>query len=567
LSGRGGGLLSLGARGEAPAASHPALAAAVLAGLLSLLIGAPLVLPLLDALPQTAIHQARRVSVATQGRGQSVAAGEAARRLLPAALPFAHGVYGRSPVQGWRRDGSGMPLAYSGATLFPLALLGIRSRRRGRGLFLALYLAGLGYGASAPVLLDLTSAIPGFDVALNYRMVFLAPLGLAGLAAFGADELSQGARRPFLFAVAGSLALLLLLFALSGDLFRARELSRVFVWTSLAVEVLPLVLLAGAAAPRRVAGGSLAGLALLLLAGQRHLEMGGIYPTLPAGALAPALPTLGSLPRTVTPYRIVAAQDVFRPNGATLYGLEDVRGYEPFTLAELAEVFPLWCRPQHAAHTRVEDLTRPFLAFLNARFAIAPPDGAVPPGWRELSRGKEMALFENPRALERAFAPRRVRYEQDPKSRLEQMAQETDFSERVWISEDEGVAGEEIQNGTAQLLVRSAGPELHITANVSSRALVATSLPAWPGWAAATPQGRLTILRVNHAFVGFWIGPGRHEVRLRYRPPTLNAAFAACLAGILLVIALGAFAAIRKNGRDPTVIPRPKAEGSGGLSK
>ena len=91
-----------------------------------------------------------------------------------------------------------MPVAYSGALLFPLALLAFRSprgERPARSVFLAFYLAGLGFGASAPLLLDAVSALPGFDVALNWRMVFFAPLGLAGLAAFGAAEIVKGAWR------------------------------------------------------------------------------------------------------------------------------------------------------------------------------------------------------------------------------------------------------------------------------------------------------------------------------------------------------------------------------------
>ena len=175
------------------------IGAALLAGLLALLLGAPLLLPLLDALPRTAIYGARR------RQGQSVSAPESARRLLPALLPFAHGIYGRSPVQGWRHDGSGMPLAYSGALLFPLALLAFRAPRgvrRGRVLFLVFFLAGLGYGASAPLLSDVTSALPGFDVALNYRLVFLAPLGLAGLAALGAEEIRRSSGRSVALAAA-----------------------------------------------------------------------------------------------------------------------------------------------------------------------------------------------------------------------------------------------------------------------------------------------------------------------------------------------------------------------------
>ncbi len=528
------------------------LGAALLTGLLALLLGAPLSLPLLDALPQTAIYRARRVvSVSGEPRRQSVTARESARRLLPAFLPFAHGIYGRSPVQGWREDGSGIPLAYSGALLFPLALLAFRSPRggrRGRVLFLAFYLAGLGYGASAPLLLDVTSALPGFDVSLNYRMVFLAPLGLAGLAAFGAEEVRQRAGRPIVLAAGMVLVLLMLFFFLSRGVFADRSLPGSFVRASFATQILSLAVLAGAAFVRPpLSGARLAGAALLLLVVERHVEMNGVYPTLPAGALTPPLRALETLPRGGAPYRIVARSDVLRPNAATLYGLEDVRGYEPFALADFAETFPLWCRPQHASYTRIEDLTRPFLSLLNARFAIASPGDPVPADWSERSRDQEMAIFENPRALERVFVPRRIRFEPDRNARIAQMARETDFGERAWLSDREGERSGrgETLNGQAQLTLRSNGPDLLITVTAASPVLLATSIPAWTGWNVETESGRLSIVRVNHAFIGFRLEPGRHEVRLHYSPPLLVPALSAFLAGILLAAVLGVFTAVR----------------------
>jgi hypothetical protein len=505
------------------------LAAAALAGLLA----APLLVPLLDAFSRTAIHEARRTAAASGGARQSVPAAEAARRLRPAFLPFAHGIYGKSPVQSWRQDASGMPLAYSGALLFPLALVALRgrpARRRGRLLFLTFYLAGLGYGASAPLLLDVTSAIPGFDVSLNYRMVFLAPLGLAGLAAFGADEIDRGASRPILRAASTTLFLLFGLFLACREVFRERGLADSFVWSSFAAETLPLAALAAAAFLLR--GEKLALAAVLLLIAERRAEMGGIYPTLPAGTLAPPLVALRDLPSSGAPFRIVAKDDVFRPNAATLYGLEDVRGYEPFVLSELAEVGPLWSQARHASHNRVEDLSRPFLSFWNARFAIAAPDEPVPPGWRHFTRQSEVAIFENPRALERVFVPRRLRIEPDEKARLAQMAQAGDFAEVAWLSGPP--PGRELGNGSAEVFLRSVGPDLVVAANATARTFLATSIPAWPGWTAEAEGERIPVVRVNHAFVGLWVGPGRHSVRLRYRPPTFGVSMAACLVGIAL---------------------------------
>jgi len=523
------------------------VASTLLGGLLAVLIGAPILLPLLDALPRTAVYHERLPgSGAADSVRQSVSARESARRLLPAALPFSHGIYGRSPVQDRRHDGSGMPMAYSGAVLFPLAVLALRGQRRGRYLFLGYYVAGLGYGASAPVLLDLTAALPGFHVALNWLMVSFAAFGLAGLAAFGADEIQrEGKKGSAALACSAVLAVLIGWTVLARPVFRDRELAPAFIRREMAAELVPVAVLAVAAVASRRGGRALAVSALLLLAAQRRAEMGGVYPTLPRGSVASPLRFLEALPAGGSPYRVVARDDVFRPNAATLYGIEDVRGYEPFTLAELGETFPLWCTPRNASHQLVGDLARPFLSLANARFAIGAPGEEAPQSWSARSRDAEAALFENPRALGRAFVPRKVRTEPDGAARLEEMAAETDFGERAWLSVG---SGKEVDNGRAEISVRESGADLLIDAKVESRALVATSIPAWPGWRALVGGARVETVRVNHAFVGLWLEPGAYEVRLSYRPPMWNLAVGLFVMGALLAVAL----AVASRKRDVT---------------
>ena len=103
------------------------LLGAAAAGGLAFLLTAPQLFPLLEAIPRSAEYRLRREALERGGARQSVSAAEAARRLLPDLLPFAHGIYGKSPVETAREDGSGMPLGYAGAILFPLAAVGPRT--------------------------------------------------------------------------------------------------------------------------------------------------------------------------------------------------------------------------------------------------------------------------------------------------------------------------------------------------------------------------------------------------------------------------------------------------------
>jgi len=530
-----------------------ALAAALGAGSLAFLLCGAQLFPLLEAIPRSAEYRARRAALDSGASRQSVPLSETARRLLPDVLPFAHGVFGKSPVQTPRNDGSGMPIGYAGAVLFPLALAGLGLRgatsERGRSIFLFLALAGLAYGASAPGLHDLTARLPGFELALNYRLVFLAGLGLSGLAAFGVARLeTDGRGRRLAVASACVAAALLIAFFLARPVFADRGLPSSFVTAQFLFEIVPVVLLAAVAASRRPPR-EIASAAVVLLAAQRFLEMRGVYPTLPAASLAPAIPGLGSIARAAAadPGRVVAAGTILRPNGATLYALQDVRGYESLVLGRFADTYPLWCRAQPASYNLVTDLGAPFLGFLNARWAVGGPRDPVPAGWRQRFRDADLAVFENPRALPRAFIPRNVRRERDPARRLEAMAREVDFGEIAWLSEP-GLGPAEESGGRASLDVREVGPDLVLEAKVERRAFVATSLPDWPGWRAIEDGHEVPLETVNHAFIGFWLPPGEHSVRIRYRPAAWGLGLASSAAGLVAALAMGI---VGRSGRRP----------------
>lgn len=512
-----------------------ALLGGAAAAALAFLLAAPQLFPLLEAIPHSSEYRERRAQLDKGAERQSVAPSEAARRALPAILPFAHGIYGKSPVQE-RGDGSGMPLAFAGALLFPLAAVGASRRRSGRALFLCLLAVGLLLGASAPGLLDVLSRLPGFSLALNYRLVFLSALGISGLAALGVDALRSGGSRQ-LAAAAGAVLLLLIAarFAAAGVL-RARALPDAFIRSQFLFEIVPVALLAAAALFWRNRAAPLAAAALALLVCERGLEMGGTYPTVPADTLAAS----SSWPAGLGPGARVAATGAdMQPNGAALLGLEDVRGYESIVLDRFADTFPLWCVPQQASFNRIDDLTRPFLSFLAVRYAVAAPDAPVPAGWTVRARSQKAAVFENPLALPRAFAPARVISFPEDASVLSAMRSATDFSRVAWVRGPPRSA----ENPRGRLSGRGSGPDLLLDTASDAPFLAVTSLPDWPGWRALEDGRAYPIETVNHAFVGIRIPAGVHHVRVTYRPPAFLPGVAASAGGL---IAVGARAAVRR---------------------
>src|SRR5262249_14334220 len=135
---------------------------------------------------------------------------------------------------------------------------------------------------------------------------------------------------------------------------------------------------------------------LVLLLAQRGLEVGTVYPTLSGEALHPRLPIFDHIPPG-QPWRFVAVGYSFVPNAPALYALEAVRGYEPRTFPPLFTTYPPWCDPQPVWFNRVDDPGRPFLSFLNVRWALlANGSRAVLPGWTLLHHDGAGLLYENP---------------------------------------------------------------------------------------------------------------------------------------------------------------------------
>jgi hypothetical protein len=140
--------------------------------------------------------------------------------------------------------------------------------------------------------------------------------------------------------------------------------------------------------------------------------------------------------------------------------------------------------------------------------------------------GPDGRIFENHDVLPRFFATRNVVVEWDVKRFVAWLAANHDWA-HVAVLENLPITNETMR---ADLIAPHAGPDA--TVNITSAApddysmrveaprhtLVASSIPWWPGWHVRVDGNDVTPQRINGAFVGFLIGPGRHDVRVRYAP-------------------------------------------------
>jgi len=494
----------------------------LLAGLLTLGLSAVILLPFVRSAPETLEYFVRRTYYAHAHR--SLPPLESLRHALLNVMPYAFGVPGQGEIVSGQWEMAG----YGGSVLWPFAAAGAAARSKAKWPLLVIGIVGLAVGARVPGITDFIARLPLFDVAINERMIFLAAFAFSALAGLGLDRFARGESGRL--SVAVSLIASLLVFLLSVLTRRNLEhlaMPRTYLNLRLLVQIVPLIGVAGLIlAARRLSRASICGGILALLLAQRGLEERDVYPTYPNRAFYPPVAAFDKIPRSL-PFRFAAVGFSFIPNIAALYELEDVRGYEAMTFRLLFDTYPLWSVHQAVWFNRIDDPTRPFLSFLNVRWVYASPGFRPPAGWPVLYQGPDGMLLENPTALPRAFMPRELAYESDPKRRLGILSTISDFAVRGVVGEKQPAglaAGSWERNGEASVEIVSYLPQrIALSIEAKDPAFVATSMTAWPGWKLTVDGQNTQLLSYNHAFLGFRVARGRHGAILRYMPDSFVA--------------------------------------------
>ncbi|HEX7153140.1 MAG TPA: YfhO family protein [Thermoanaerobaculia bacterium] len=502
------------------------IALAVAAGVVALALTAIHLLPFREAIKETDQLPYRQLRAA---QPLPYDASFTRHRAIHALLP----AYGG---QDWRDDFtqlSAPPSASAGSIVLALALAAlVLAPRRLTWFFAAL--AGFAFIAAcdAPPVAQWLHALPLFDIALNDRFVFVATFSLSMLAAIALDA------RP---RAAGAVAVLVCAVGLAWLTWkmwapqRAAGVDLELMWLVTVAELLPLLIVAGlfVVRPRHAL---LAIFALVLL--QRAVVDGTMYPAFPRKAFYPRVPLIRAMQNLGdAPYRVVGKDFCLIPDAAAMYGLEDARGYEAMTFARLVETYGLWSMPQHVWFNRVDQLSRPFISFLNIRYAVASSETPVPDGWRLVQTDRKSSVFENQRVLPRAFVPRHVRYRNENSDVLREMADATDFADMGWIY-TKHYGPHEIKNGPGTVTVRRDGLAFDLDARMERDGWVVISETAWKGWRAYIDGNRAPILYANHAFLGVHVPKGNHRVRLVYRPQSFVTGQAVSVVTLALCVAV-----------------------------
>jgi len=528
---------------------------ALAAGLTAAALAAFFILPHLDAIDQSRELLHRRSTPDRAFHARPL--GEALALLKAEVVPF---VWGNTNEEIRRRPATysaalnAPDRAFSGGLILALALAGLAgSRRRLAVTGGALYLFGVLAGVGFRPLHELLARLPILDLTLNRRMSFLAAFGLSLLAAAAIeawDSSRLASRRvPALTAVAAAaLALVAWLFwpgASDAGLGATSYLLRtVALVAPAAVGVLLLL-----ARPRDL-------IVVLLLGAhlaERRMETAHLFRPQERRAFFPRVAPLDAVPRTTEPARVVALRGALPPNTAIFYGFEDPRGDNALTLRRLARfrnaVEPGSRRPL-LRFDRPDDRS---LDLLNVRYVLRAAPTALPRGDRPIARSASLALFENRRALPRAFLPRTLWIGSDPSALLARVSKIDSFGAVSTIEPiGEKTATHEQENARGRLSTRRKGLGFEIEADLSAPGWIVVSEAHWLGWKATIAGRPLPLAYADHAFVGIFAPAGRSRIDLVYRPRAFVWGLRISAAALLLLLVGGATAAAR---RGPTKRP------------
>ena len=458
------------------------------------------------------------------------------------------------------------------AGVVTLALAGVallaRGSRRALVPFAVLGVLALAIPLHAPGLYQLVEHLPGFALVQNQRMHFVFELSAAVLAAFGLDALLGGraGRRVLLAPLPVLLAAAVAVVALRPRVEDGRQVAEHLLtgadvatevalsltsvtWAFLLAGAVGAALLAMRRRPRRVA--LLAGL-LVLLAAFEMLRFADGYQPMgdPAKVIPPKTPAIRYLEQRADEGRVVALGRAFPNDWTLVYGLRDVRGYDPpFPSLRLYRLWQLanpgqgnWEAFRIAA---IAGRAQRVMNVLGARWVVAAPDARLyplaSPGVRTVYRGDDATIFENARAAPRAFVPQTVEAVEGEEAANAMLA-EADFDLRQTAVVERGEPGAAALvhappvRGTAAVTTDE-NARVELRATLDRRGLVVLDDALFEGWRVEVDGRRAPVVRVDSVLRGVVVPAGTHRVVWSYTVPGIRLGAALSLLAALTLIA------------------------------
>ncbi len=507
---------------------EPALVAkaTALALLLGLALGAAQVLPTLEYVRSSHRLQLRREFQTERDYATQTLRWEAVRLAFPLLAGTEQA--GSRALTGTGIHESGAN-GFVGVTLLLLMPIGIAAGWRRSETWLWLFVT---VWFAAPMfqipVLRWWDHLPPFHLAANSRALLLTGWGVLVLGSLGLNSLSErsSASRAGVFVSIGLAALLLvgLLAALLDPMVLRNAVPpstwpwfQRYLWQSAAVTALALAgLLIWLIVPR-VRRGARAGLGLLAF-GELLATATGFNPQVDPSTFYPENALCRFLSDRVGEGRICGLWGALPPNLAMAYGLRDVRGYDavdPDPYVELLLAMRGHFGPPHAITWQLATGPSPLFDMLGVRYFITPMP--VAEFGEPVAQWNGKFVYQNNRALPRAFIPRRAVLVPQSAERLRRLG-DTSFDPRseVLITSASRLPTT-LMSGSASIVTESAD-RVVLKADCATEAVIVLA-DAWSaGWTVKVDGVSAEVLQANHAVRAVVVPRGAHRIVWSYRP-------------------------------------------------
>ena len=551
----------------AEGAFHRRLGRGVLAGAvavaLALLWGAVQLLPAAELLPLS--HRATVASA--QGYSAYLRFAMPWQQLITLALPEFMG----NPIYGtyWGRGNLAEYAAYVGILPLILAILGIVWRRDKHAIFFAAVAAcALLLALGTPLNLLLFYGVPGFSSTGGpARMLFIYSAAMAVLAGMGADAAAKAlgdpnrARQFARHLVIGSIVaalgtgvfILVLAVTLSvapGGLLEAPA-------SNIVVMLLVLAAAAGASwiAARRIGVSPEVALAVLLTASVLELFAFGMgyYRTAPRQQVYPPteltdyLKNRAAIGRILPLYRAWGLERfptaVLPPNSAMVYGLSDAQGYDSLYLARyrsvLAAVEGRDPSPPANGNMLLGWLGDPsLLPALGVVYVVSHEPLSLP--GLTLERSGEVNVYRVEKFLPRAYMARSATPTADLLGSLAGLKQAAQGGVVLETSEQVPAATPALGPRSAVTILKQDLNRVRLKAWQAGYVVLSDAY--YPGWRAWVDGKPAKIIIANGAFRAVRVGPGEHDVEMRFEPGSFRLGLFATLLAAAIGMAAAALA-------------------------
>ena len=278
------------------------------------------------------------------------------------------------------------------------------------------------------------------------------------------------------------------------------------------------------------------------------LEEKRLYP------MTPMLRKLQLVSRPANPpFRIAGVGAILFPNSSAMYDLQDIRAHDPMSNGRYLGLLR-WTIGYRTDDyfARLQNTETPILDYLNVRFIITDFWEELPdPRYRLIYSGKDGRLYQNQSVLPRFFPVPIVILEFREPQFIDLITKHRSWHDTAIVNtlpvendqmRRDLLAPRPRNSPQATLtLTRASATDFSMHVRAPRYTLVVSSQPFWPGWRVERNGETILSRPVNGAFLGFTVPPGESDIRVRYFPIHIYAAFVVSLVTViaLIVVSLG----------------------------